>query len=121
MEECRQKAIIDYKLDNLNDIIKHSRANYKYANKRKQKEMEVIRYFISKLKSIQSYPIKINCTWHIKTITSDLDNKVLKSVLDEMQKLGIIENDNISHINEINNKGVKDNKDYLEIELIEMR
>ena len=119
MKECKQWIMIDYKLDNLNDIIKHSRANGKYANKRKQKEMEVVGYFINKLKPVKNYPITLNCEWHIKTITSDLDNKVLKSVLDQMQKNGIIENDNIKYINEINNKAVKDNRDYLELEIIE--
>jgi Holliday junction resolvase RusA-like endonuclease len=119
MKEYIQRVKIDLKLDNLNDIIKHSRANGKYANRCKQKEMELVSYYINKLKPIKSYPITLNCEWHIKTITSDLDNKVLKSVLDQMQKSGIIENDNIKHINEINNKAVKDSRDYLILEIIE--
>lgn len=119
MKECKQWVTIDLKLDNLNDIIKHSRRNKYLANQKKQKEMELIGYYINKLKPVKHYPITLNCEWHIKTATADLDNKVLKSVLDQMQKAGIIANDNIKHINEINNKAVKDSKDYLILEIIE--
>ena len=119
MKECRQRVIIDYKLDNLNDIIKHSRRNRFLANKKKQEEMEAVAGYISKLKPVKYYPITINCIWHIKNIQSDLDNKVLKSILDQMQKAGIIVNDNIKYINTINNKAIKDVKDYLELEIVE--
>ena len=57
---------------------------------------------------------------HINNFNSDLDNKSLKSVLDCMQKMGILENDNINHIREINHKSVKDEKDFLEIEIEEI-
>ena len=119
MKEYKQWVMIDLKLDNLNDIVKHSRRNKYLANQKKQKEMELIGYYINKLKPVKHYPITLNCEWHIKTATADLDNKVLKSVLDQMQKAGIIANDNIKHINEINNKAVKDSKDYLILEIIE--
>lgn len=113
------KIIIDYKLDNLNDLIGQNRGSkYKGANKKK-KEMEAIKWFLLKVPKIEKYPIKLNCVWHVKNIGSDLDNKILKNVLDQMQKMGILENDNIAHINEINHKAVKDKKDYLEIEIKE--
>lgn len=111
------KTIIDLKLENWNEIIKHCRGNKYNANTRKQKEMQAIGYFIKGMKKIEKYPIKISCTWHISNGNSDLDNCSIKSTLDCMQKLGILENDNIGHINEINYKAVKDKKDYLEIEV----
>ena len=112
------KIIIDLKLKNLNETINESRRNYYLANKSKQKEMKEIGYFLIGVKPIEKYPIKINCEWHVKNIASDIDNKILKNVLDSMQKMGILENDNIKHINEINNKAIKDDKDYLVMEII---
>lgn len=109
---------IKLKLDNWNDIIKNNRANKYGANSHKQREMREIIYFIKDMPKIEKYPIKINCIWHIKNVNSDLDNKSIKSVLDAMQKIGKLENDNIKHITEINYKAIKDNEDYLEIEVI---
>ena len=111
---------IDLKLDNWNDIIKQCRGNKYGANAHKKREMQDIAYFINNMKKIEKYPVKINCRWHIKNVHNDLDNKSLKSVLDCMQQLGILENDNINHINEINYKAIKDNRDYLEIEIEEV-
>lgn len=119
MKECKQRTKIDLKLDNLNDVIKWSRYNKYKANQEKQKEMLLISQYIQHLKPVKRYPVRINCTWHVKNTQSDLDNKILKSVLDAMQKAGIIENDNIKHINEINNKAIKDDSDFLELEIIE--
>lgn len=36
-----------------------------------------------------------------------------------MQKMGILENDNIKHITKIEYEAVKDNKDYLEMDIID--
>ncbi len=111
---------IDYKLDNWNDTINKCRSNYNYANKQKKKEMDVVRYHLLNIKKINKYPIKITCVWHIKNSNSDLDNKSLKSVLDQMQLSGILENDNVKHIQEISYKYLKDTKDYLEMYIDEM-
>lgn len=113
------KAIIDLKLDNLNQVINTCRTNKKWANQRKKKEMRDIAYFIKGMPKIQKYPVKINCIWHISSSNADLDNCLLKSVLDCMQSLGILENDNIKHINYITHKAIKDNKDYLELEVVD--
>ena len=114
------KIIIDYKLDNWNDTISHCRGNKYGANTQKKKEMNIIKYFLIGIPKIKHYPIKLNCTWHVSNLGSDLDNKSLKSVLDEMQLMGILENDNIKHIPKINHKAVKDKKDFLEIDIIEI-
>ena len=109
------KIIIDYKLSNWNDIINANRRNKYIGAKEKKIEMGYISYFLSKTPKITKYPIKIECIWHVKNIGSDLDNKSIKAVLDAMQLKGILENDNIAHINEITYKAVKDKRDYLEM------
>ena len=113
------KIKIYYKLDNWNETINKSRNNIYGANRTKKKEMDIVRYYLLGVPKVEKYPIKLNCIWHVTNINSDLDNKSLKAVLDQMQLSGIIENDNIKHINEINHKAVKDTEDYLEIEMVE--
>lgn len=113
------KIIIDMRLDNWNDTIKQCRYNRYGANNIKKKEMREISYFLKNTPKIKKYPIEVICKWHIKNVNSDLDNKSLKSVLDIMQKMGILENDNIKHITRIEYQAIKDNNDYLEMEIKE--
>ena len=82
--------------------------------------MSIIRYYLLGVKPIEKYPIQLNCTWYVSNLGSDLDNKSLKSVLDQMQVMGILKNDNIKHIPIINQKAVKSKSDYLEIEIVEL-
>lgn len=105
------------KLSNWNDIINQCRRNKYMANTHKKAEMKAISYFLYKLPRIEKYPVKMSFTWHIKSVISDLDNKSIKSILDCMQNIGKLENDNIKCINEINHKAIKDNKEYVEIEI----
>lgn len=111
--------IIDYKLKNWNDTINSCRNNKYGANKEKKKEMDIIRYYLLNIPKIEKYPIELYCKWHITNVNSDLDNKSLKSVLDQMQLSGILENDNSKHISKIIYEAIKDTKDYLEIEIKE--
>lgn len=114
------RIVIDYKLDNWNETVNINRRNRYAAAAKKKKEMSIVHLFLRDVPKIEKYPIRLNCTWHVKNIGSDLDNKSLKAVLDAMQEVGILENDNIRHINEINHKAIKDEKDYLEIEIEEV-
>lgn len=113
------KIVIDTKLQTWNEIINQNRRNKYMANKIKQDEMSIITYYLLSVHKIEKYPIKIICKWHVKNINSDLDNKSIKAVLDIMQKMEILENDNIKHITGIEYQAIKDNKDYLEMEIIE--
>ena len=115
------KIVIDYKLENWNDTINRCRNNKYGANTHKKKEMDIVRYHLLNIPKIEKYPIKLNCTWHVVNMNSDLDNKSLKAVLDQMQLSGILENDNCKHISEINHKVIKDTKDYLVIEIEEVQ
>ena len=119
-EKYRAKIVIDYKLDNWNDTIDNCRRNKFGANTKKKKEMAIVQKFLIGVKPIKKYPIKLKCIWHVSYLGSDLDNKSLKSVLDQMQKSGILENDNCKHIQEINHKVIKDVKDYLVMEIEEI-
>ena len=112
------KVTIPLKLFNWNDIIGQCRANKYYANTHKQREMKDISWFIRNIPPITKYPIKMLFTWHIKNSRSDLDNKSVKSILDCMQNLGILENDNIKHITEITHKAVKDTEEFVEMEIL---
>lgn len=111
------KITIDYKLSNWNEVVNDNRRNRYLGAKNKKKEMQTIRAFLLNTPKIESYPVKITCYWHVKNANGDLDNKCIKAVLDEMQELGILENDNIKHISEITYKAVKDSRDFLEIEI----
>ena len=105
----------------------HQRASKRVTNNTKeqnednikQNEMKTIAYYLRDIPKIKQYPIKLICRWHIKNSCSDLDNKSIKSVLDIMQKMGILENDNIKHITKIEYEAIKDEREYLEMEIIE--
>ena len=119
--EAIMRIKIDYKLESWNDIINACRQNKYFANGKKKKEMDIISYQLKKIPKIEKYPIAITCEWHIKDCRSDLDNKSIKSTLDCMQNIGVLENDNCNHINEINYKYVKDEKDFLVLEIKESK
>lgn len=112
------KFVIPKKLHNWNDIIGHNRANRFYANKQKQEEMEEISEHMN-IEPVKNYPIKMVFKWHIKSKISDLDNKSVKSILDELQRLKVIKNDNIKYINEITYIAIPDKEDYVEVEIKE--
>lgn len=113
------KIVIDYKLDNWNNVISYNRVDKYVGAREKKREMNIVKLFLLNTPKIEKYPIKINCIWHTSNLGSDLDNKCIKAVLDQMQEMGILENDNIKHIPEINYKAVKDLKDYLVMEIEE--
>jgi len=113
------KIVINYKLINWNEIIDLNRKSKYLANREKQVEMGIIKYFLFKTEKIKKYPIQIICKWHIKNSNSDLDNKSIKSILDALQLYEVIENDNCKHINKITYEYIEDKKDYLEMEIIE--
>ncbi len=112
------KYRIMLKLSNCNEIINQNRVNKYCANSHKQQEVKDISWFIRQIPRIEKYPIELIFTWHIKNSRSDLDNKSTKAILDCMQNLGILENDNINHINKITHIAVKDKEEYVEMEII---
>lgn len=114
------KINIMLKLDNWNDIIKQCRANKYYANTHKKQEMKDISWFVRQIPPITKYPVEIEFRWHITNVRCDLDNKSVKSILDCLQNLGILENDNIKHINKITHIAIPDKIEYVEMEIKEV-
>lgn len=112
------KFKINLKLHNWNEIIGYGRANKYYANSRKQKEMKDISYFMIGLPKIKEYPVQMIFTWYIKNKGQDLDNKCVKNIIDQMQKQGILENDNMKHINKITHCIIPAKEEYVEVEVI---
>ena len=111
------KIVIPLKLNNWNDIINANRINKYVGASQKKKEMRDIGFFIRNMIPITKYPIKISFTWHVTNQRKDLDNMSIKAILDCMQELGILENDNIKHINQITHIAVKDTTEYVEMEI----
>jgi Holliday junction resolvase RusA-like endonuclease len=112
------KFVVDLKLDNWNTIINRNRYNRYSANSYKKAEMKEISKFLENIPKIDKYPIKIVFKWHVKRLNCDLDNKSVKSLLDCMQNVGILENDDIKHIKEITHIAIKDDKEFVEVEII---
>ena len=109
------RIILDYKFENLNEMIALSRGNKYLANIHKKKEMEYIKWATLKCPKITQYPIKIQAIWHTKNRCFDLDNKILKNILDGLVKANILKNDNYNCINEITYKAVIDGTERLEL------
>ena len=112
------KFKIDLKLHNWNEIIGYGRANKYYANSKKQQEMKNISYFMIGLPKITDYPVQMIFTWYVKNRGQDLDNKCVKSILDQMQIQGILENDNMKHINKITHCIMPSTREYVEVEVV---
>lgn len=109
------KIELDYKFANLNDMINLSRGSKFKANTYKQKEMEYVKWMTIKMPKITEYPVKIDVIWHVKNKNFDLDNKILKNILDALVNAKILKNDNYNCINEITYKAVVDGKEKVEL------
>ena len=109
------KIELDYKFINLNDMINLSRGNKYYANTQKKQEMEYVKWVTIKTPKITEYPVKIDVTWHVKSKNFDLDNKIIKNILDALVNAKILKNDNYNCVNEISYKAVVDGKEKVEL------
>ena len=113
MNEVR--IVLDYDFENLNEMIRLSRGSKYGANNQKKQEMMYVKFATLKVPKITEYPIKIEAIWHVKNKNFDLDNRVLKNVLDGLVNARILKNDNYNCINEITYKAVIDNETKLEL------
>lgn len=113
------KITFNYEFDSWNKTISKCRSNYYYANAKKKKEMEYVKWELikQKIKPITVYPVKIYCYWHRNSKRGDIDNLSVKSILDQMQKSGILKNDNLNCIQELHYIYVKDTRNFLEMEI----
>ena len=109
------KIELDYDFENLNEMIRLSRGNRYGANNQKKAEMMYVRMATLKVPKITEYPIKIDVIWHVKNKAFDLDNKIIKNILDGLVNARILKNDNFNCINEINYKAVVDGLEKVEL------
>lgn len=109
------KIELDYKFENLNEMIRLSRGSKYGANNQKKTEMQYVKYATLKVPKVTEYPIKIDVIWHVKTKNFDLDNKIIKNIIDGLVNAKILKNDNYNCINEINYKAVMDDQEKVEL------
>lgn len=116
--------VINGKLPSLNEYINACRCN-RYKGAQLKRDVEA---FIScSIKQAKLKPIYNPCTvrfeWHEKTAKRDCDNiaSAKKYILDALQKTGIIPNDNQKYIKGFTDDFVRDVKDFVIVELTELK
>lgn len=113
------KIVIDYIPPNWNKYINLERASFYGANKVKQKEKDIVRYHTIGMKYKGKYPIELIIKPHYKDYRQDLDNFRYKGLIDGLVSNGVIENDNLKHIQKITLEPVFDDEERVEIEIKE--
>lgn len=112
--------ILDF---NLNEVVRQARAS-KYGSASKKKKLMRDLYFQIKpqVKGVLSGKYHVNALWLVPSKNRDLDNLLLKAILDCMQENGMLVNDNLNHIVSINHsfEVVKKDKQGVEIEFVEV-
>ena len=90
---------------NLNQYTQKARSGWQVSASHKKKTQEVIKYQLldQKVRPIKT-PCSVVAIWHTKARNFDLDNMLLKAVLDQLQAMDLLENDNVNHIKEITHK-----------------
>lgn len=115
------KVIIDHKFESINSYINKCRMNVYVANKVKQQETMLSALAFSKIPPIKKFPIELIFKWHIKTKTSDLDGRLPKNIIDGLVRAKRIPDDNVKYIQRITHEYISDTKDYVEVEIKEMK
>lgn len=113
------KIKIDYEFDNWNTYINKERSNKYWASSVKKKELDVVRFHTLGMQYKGNYPVKLVIYKHFKDKRQDIDNVRLKGAIDGLVKCGVIKNDNLNCINEIQLKSIIDGEEYIEIEILE--
>lgn len=114
------KIEIPYIPPNWNDYINAERTNKYKANNIKQDEKTLIRLLnLGKYKG--AYPVEIIIKPHYSAQRQDLDNFRFKGLLDGLVAAGVLENDNLKHIQKITLAPIFDKKEIVEIEIKELQ
>ena len=114
------KFTIEGKLSGLNEYINACRSNVYKANKLKKDNQSKIKIacILAHLKPVKNYPVTLEITYYEPNMRRDVDNVGfgVKFILDALVSLGILENDNQSHVSGISYE-VKCDKYYPRIEV----
>lgn len=100
-----------------NEYINAERRSFYIANNIKQKEKIIVAACCKGKVYDEGYPCKITFKGHFKHKRSDIDGLRIKGTLDSLVACGVLENDNLTKIQEIVLKPVFDDKELLEIEI----
>ena len=115
------KITINNKFKSLNQYINECRTNFYIANKTKQQETMLSALAFTRIPKIDKFPIELIFKWHIKNKQSDLDGRLPKNIIDGLVRSKRIPDDNVKYIARIVHEYVSDNKDYVEVEIKEMK
>ena len=111
------KIEIPYVPINWNEYINAERRSFYIANNIKQKEKIIVAGSCRGKVYTAGYPCKITFKAHYKRKNTDLDNLRVKGIIDGLVACKVIENDNLTKIQEIIIKPIFDNQELLEIEI----
>ena len=114
------KIFIDYMPPNWNQYINAERANKHKANNIKQEEKRIAKLFARGKKYTGKYPIELILRPYFNAFRQDLDNFRYKGLLDGLVTAGVIENDNLRHIQKITLEPIFTDKIGVEIEIKEL-
>ena len=113
------KIYIPHNFDNWNTYIYKERTNKFRGSSLKKKETQIVAKHCKGIKYDSDYPIKVIVTKYFKDKRQDLDNVRIKGILDGLVKCGVLKNDNLNCIVEIELKAKFDkNKIGIELELL---
>lgn len=125
-EQTYNGFTVPFKLPSLNDYIDACRANRYKGAKLKEDAESLVAFGIKKAQAegtlrLPKLPIRLTFVWHEKTRRRDADNiaSAKKFILDAMQRVGIIPNDSRKYVTGFTDEIVDDDRDYVEITLIE--
>ena len=106
---------------NWNKYISFERANKHAASSLKKREKERVKELFEGIKYGGGYPVELEIRPHFKDQRRDLDNTRYKGILDGLVACGVIENDNLKHIQRIIIEPVFDDVDGLGITIRKLK
>lgn len=119
--ELSLNIFIPYDPPNWNKYISMERANKYAASKTKKHEKQLIKALFNGVRYDGGYPAELEIRPHFKDQRKDLDNTRYKGILDGLVACGVIENDNLKHIQRIIIEPIFDDIDGLGITIRKLK
>ena len=112
---------IPFRLPSLNDYIKEINKNRYGGNEHKQSVEDDILWFLKKVKTKISKPVRLKFIWYEQNKNRDKDNVAFakKYILDALQKAEILPNDNNQYIDGFQDDFVYKQGDKVVVEIME--